>query len=273
MEGFVKKLLGLIGASLLLGGPALSADLAVKAPVYKAPPAVVPTWAGWYVGGNAGWIGSADDTVTNTATDTGSSGLGLGLARGAISGSVPLRYNGFLGGGQIGHNWQFGSWVYGLEADFDGSTAKSSTAAVFPGGGGVVPLTTAYSRELDWLATVRGRVGFTVAPTFLVYGTGGLAVGHTSVGSSVVAPGAFPPPESEPTTNLTSTNTTAGWTAGAGAEWLFAPRWSVKAEYLFVDLGKHSNTLTYTYGGNTSTLTSTVKDTSNIARAGINYHF
>jgi outer membrane immunogenic protein len=144
---------------------------------------------------------------------------------------------------------------------------------VFPGGGGIVPLTTTYSRELDWLATVRGRVGFTVAPTFLVYGTGGLAVGETKVGSSFAAPTAGPPPESEPTTNLTSSNTSVGWTAGAGAEWLFAPQWSVKAEYLYVDLGKRSNTIAYTYTGGTSTLTSTVKDTSNIARAGINYHF
>jgi outer membrane immunogenic protein len=134
--------------------------------------------------------------------------------------------------------------------------------------------TTTLSRQLDWLATARGRVGYTVTPTFLMYGTGGLAVGHTNMGSAITDPLGAPPPESEPTTNLTSTNTAAGWTAGAGAEWLFAPRWSVKAEYLYVDLGRHSNTLTYTYGGgNTSTLTSTVKDISSIVRAGINYHF
>jgi outer membrane immunogenic protein len=269
----MKKILSFVGATLLFIAPAAAADLAVKAPVYKAPPLVaVPTWAGWYVGGNAGWIGSAGDTVTNTGTDTGGGGLGAALAGNAIPGAVPLKYNGFLGGGQLGYNWQIGSWVYGLEADFDGSSAKSSTSAVYPGPA-FVPITTGYSRDLDWLATVRGRVGFAVAPAFLVYGTGGLAVGQTKVGSSVVAPAGGPPPESEPTTNLTSTNTSAGWTAGVGAEWLFAPRWSVKAEYLYVDLGTHSNTLTYTYGGNTSTLTSTVKDTSNIARAGINYHF
>jgi outer membrane immunogenic protein len=269
----MKKVLWLIGPSLLFAGPTLAADLAVKAPVYKAPPAVVvPTWAGWYVGANAGWVGSANDTIANTGTDTGAGGLGTGLINGALPTSVNAKYNGFLGGGQIGYNWQAGSWVYGLEADFDGSTAKASTTVVYPGGA-FVPNTSSYSRELDWLATVRARLGFTVAPSFLVYGTGGLAVGQTKVGSSESCPGANPPCESEPAMNLTSSNTSAGWTAGGGAEWLFAPQWSVKAEYLYVDLGTHSNTLNYTYGANTSTMTSTVHDTSNIVRGGINYHF
>jgi outer membrane immunogenic protein len=267
----MKMAFGLIGASLLFAGPALAADLPTQTPVYKPPvyktPVMVPTWAGWYFGGNAGWVGSADDTVTNTGTDTCACGLGTALACGCIPGSVPLKYNGFLGGGQVGYNWQSGSWVYGLEADFDGSSTKSSTAAVSG------PSTTTLSRQLDWLATARGRVGFTVTPTFLTYGTGGLAVGHTNIGSVITNPLGVPPPESEATTNLASTKTAAGWTAGAGAEWLFAPQWSVKAEYLYVDLGKHNNTLTYTYFGNTSTLTSTIKDTSNIVRAGVNYHF
>jgi outer membrane immunogenic protein len=268
----MRKAFGLLGASLFVAGPALAADLAIKAPVYKAPPMVVPTWAGWYVGGNAGWVGSADNAVTNTGTDTSGGGLGAALAGNAIPGSASLKYSGFLAGGQFGYNWQVRSWVYGLEADFDGSTAQGSTTAFYPAPA-FVPITTGYSRELDWLATVRGRVGYTVLPSFLVYGTGGLAVGQTKVGSSVVAPAAAPPPESEPTTNITSSNTSAGWTAGAGVEWMFAPQWSVKAEYLYVDLGNHSNTLTYAYGPNTSTMTSTVRDTDNIVRAGINYHF
>jgi outer membrane immunogenic protein len=269
----MKKAVELIGASLLFAGPALAADLAVTAPVYKAPPpvVVVPTWAGWYVGANAGWIGSADDMVTNTGTDTGGAGLGAALAANAIPGAVSLRYNGFLGGAQLGYNWQTGSWVYGLEADVDGSTAKA--AAVFPGGAGSVPITTTYSRELDSLATIRGRIGFTVAPTFLVYGTGGFGIDHTNTGTSAVAPAASPPIESEPTANITSSYIWASWTAGGGVEWLFAPQWSVKAEYLYVDHPHSDNQLTYTYGANTSTLTSTFHDSSNIVRAGVNYHF
>jgi len=75
--------------------------------------------------------------------------------------------------------------------------------------------------------------------------------------------------------NLHSTsNVSAGWTIGAGAEWMFAPHWSLKAEYLYVDLGNISSTINYAYAtGNTSTLTATVRDTMNIVRGGINYHF
>jgi opacity protein-like surface antigen len=98
-------------------------------------------------------------------------------------------------------------------------------------------------------------------------------VGETRIGNAFICPTCDPPSTTEPSTVNTNTTTSAGWTAGAGVEWMFAPRWSVKAEYLFVDLGRHSSTITYTYGANVSTLTSTVRDTANVVRAGINYHF
>ena len=143
---------------------------------------------------------------------------------------------------------------------------------VFPGGV-FGPNTQTYNREADWLSTIRGRLGFTATPQFLIYGTGGFAVGEVKVGSSVSCPLATPPCSAEPTTTNSTSTTATGWTAGAGFEWMFMPHWSVKAEYLYADLGKHSSTLVYTYGGNTSSLTSTVRDTMNIARAGINWHF
>lgn len=268
----MRKVLGLVGATLLFAGPALAADLG--RPAYKAPPALMPvlSWNGWYVGANAGWVGSANDNVTNTGTDTDHGGLGTVLAGGGLPASVPVKLSGFIGGAQIGYNWQTGNFIFGLEADFDGSSAKSSTTVVFPGGP-FVPNTSTYRRELDWLSTIRGRLGVTIAPSFLVYGTGGVAFGQTKLGSSESCPTANPPCESEPSMNLVTSNTSAGWTAGAGVEWMFAPQWSVKAEYLYVDLGTHNNTITYTYGPNTSTMTSTVRDTYNIVRGGINFHF
>jgi len=275
MEGRMRKVLGFVGATLLLAGPALAADLSKPPPVYKAP-ALVPvlSWTGWYIGGNAGWVGSANDNVTNTGTDTGPGGLGTALANGQIPGSIPDKLSGFIGGGQIGYNWQTGNWVFGLEADFDGASAKGDAAAVFPGSLTTVPFTTTFHRELDWLATVRGRLGVTVAPAFLVYATGGLAVGETKLGNSFICPTCAPPASTEATTTNTNSNTSAGWTAGAGAEWMFAPNWSVKAEYLYVDLGTHSSTITYTYPvANTSSLTSTVHDTEHVVRDGINFHF
>jgi outer membrane immunogenic protein len=73
--------------------------------------------------------------------------------------------------------------------------------------------------------------------------------------------------------NIVSSNTSVGWTSGGGVEWRFAPQWSVKVEYLYVDLGSQSNTITFTCGPNISPLTSTVHDTFNIVRGGINFHF
>jgi outer membrane immunogenic protein len=236
--------------------------------VASAAPLPVYSWAGWYIGGNTGWVGS-ERNITNTGTDTGTNGLGTALRQGNIPASVDLSNNGFIGGGQIGYNWQAGNWVYGFEADFDGASAESSTTVTQPPniahGGGAT-----FNRELDWLATIRGRIGITATPSFLLFATGGLAVGQTKIGNFVFCPMC---PQPVDTINQ-NTNTSAGWTVGAGAEWMFAPRWSLKAEYLYVDLGSHSSTITAAYAGpNTSTLTSTFRDSENIVRGGINYHF
>jgi outer membrane immunogenic protein len=250
---------------------ASAADMPVKAPVYKVAPAIAaPNWAGWYIGANAGWVGSADNTITNTGTDTGTHGLGSSIG-GEIPAAIDLGYSGFIGGGQLGYNWQAGNWVYGLEADFDGASAKSSISIPDPPtlSGLIAPVTTNATRELDWLGTFRGRIGITPAAPFLLYATGGLAVGKHQLGIGVVAPAAAPPAN---LFNQTS-STSAGWTIGAGAEWMFAPHWSLKAEYLYVDLGNISSTINYAYGANTSSLTATVRDTMNIVRGGINYHF
>ncbi|MGA2129870.1 MAG: porin family protein, partial [Xanthobacteraceae bacterium] len=108
-----------VSASVFVAGPALAADL--PAPAYKAP-AVAPfanNWTGFYVGGNAGWVGSANRTGTNAGTDTGAGGLGSVLAGGGLPASFDVPSSGFLGGGQIGYNWQINTWVVGLEADAD----------------------------------------------------------------------------------------------------------------------------------------------------------
>ncbi len=253
---------------------ASAADMPTKAIAYKAlTTAPAPSWSGWYIGANAGWIGSASDPITNTSTDTGLGGLGHGQTIGKIPSSLNLNSSGFLGGGQVGYNWQAGNWVYGLEGDIQGANAKatvtSSSAPGLPG----LPVATTYNRALDWLGTFRGRVGVTATPSLLLYGTGGLAVGRTKIGNQYICPACSPPSASEATTLNTSTHTSAGWTVGAGAEWMFAPKWSAKVEYLYVDLGNHTSTITYTYTPNISTLTSSARDTANIARGGINYHF
>jgi outer membrane immunogenic protein len=95
--------------------------------------------------------------------------------------SVPVDLKGFIGGGQIGYNWQFANWVAGLETDLQGIAHHEESGSFFT----VVPqpafpafpLASAatVSRSLDYLGTVRGRLGWTPAGNWLRYGTGGLA--------------------------------------------------------------------------------------------------
>lgn len=257
----------------LIGTPAFAADLPLKAP--PAPPAPACAWCGWYIGLNAGGLGSDTSNVTNTGTDTGTGGLGNELKVGALPTSMSLPYSGFLGGGQFGYNWQNGNIVFGLEADFDVSSARGSTTAqglILPPTVDV-PTALTVTHQLDWLSTIRARLGATVSPNLLLYVTGGVAIGGVKTGDAWNCPTCAPPSGTEPSTVNTSTSTHAGGTVGAGLEWMLAPHWSLKAEYLYADLGNSSSTIAYTYGPFSSTLTSTVRNNLNIGRAGFNFHF
>lgn len=139
--------------------------------------------------------------------------------------------DGFLGGLQAGYNWQgAGPLVLGVETDIQLSNVKSQN----------------YS--LDYFGTLRARLGFAV-DQFLIYGTGGLAYGR---GSYEVL-------------GLTSDKSHIGWTVGGGAEYAIDNNWSVKGEYLYVDLG--SETYRSFFGPRS------VGVTTNVVRAGVNYRF
>jgi len=105
-------------------------------------------------------------------------------AAGFLRGTIPVSHGGFIGGGQIGYNWQAGpSWVWGIEADFQGTTVNGGAGAVSlskPFGS----ITTVYKYELDDLGTVRARLGWLSSPNLLWYGTGGLAYGQTKLSTS-----------------------------------------------------------------------------------------
>ncbi|MCI0734774.1 MAG: outer membrane beta-barrel protein [Beijerinckiaceae bacterium] len=280
-------------SAMALSGAALAADLPPPPP----PPPPPPLWTGFYIGLNAGgtWNNSNSvNVVTTTAFNNfpALGALGQSYAPAAALGStgnLPVNSAGFIGGGQIGYNLQFGtSWLVGLEADIQGIAGASnfnSAFAVTPRVGFFPPNTvnTALfvSKSIDYLGTVRGRLGFLWTPTFLIYGTGGLAYGGVQSDTAIFG-GQVPNTGSSNFAGIGSyTNTRVGWTAGGGLEWLFAPNWSVKAEYLYYDLGR----ATYSGGPFVATLNATgaitfinVSQTStrfngNIVRAGINYHF
>jgi outer membrane immunogenic protein len=238
------------GAACALGvaaafGSAKAADLpSLKGPPIPPPPAF--TWTGLYGGLNIGYA------FGDGAAETGALGYGYG---GVFSPAVPLGstwsigrdLNGVAGGGQVGYNYQFNPWlVLGLEADIQATNAESHANTAI----GVLDVTGLHlqtvnsTKNVDWFGTVRGRVGFTLPswPNLMVYGTGGFAYGQVvhNVGfaDNYIAPplpgflgGAFGHGYSD--------STKTGWTAGGGVEWSPSqfPSWSLKAEYLYVDLG------------------------------------
>jgi outer membrane immunogenic protein len=270
----MKRLLFTSIAVSALIAPAIAADIAQIYQSLQPPPGLLWTWTGLYLGANGGWIDSTGPgDITNTGTDTSTLGLGTLLTNGKIPRLINLNIGGALGGGQIGYNWEIGrTWMLGIEADWDGKGGGGNSTGSDLGAGKTFGLVSMiYNRQLDALGTVRGRLGYLLAPDQLWYVTGGLAYGETKFGSSFICPGCKPPSGTEGSTSIQTSTVSAGWALGPGIEWKFLPGWSIKAEYLYVDLGNPSNTIKYTYAKNVSTLTSTTNERDNVVRIGINY--
>jgi outer membrane immunogenic protein len=236
----------------------LAADLGAIAPAaYTKAPAyeLVRNWTGLYIGGNVGYGWQHGGTDLNELPRPGN--LGITVT------NIDPKAKGVIGGGQIGYNWQIGSIVTGLEADLQGSGIKGNAAIATTDDIGA-PVALSTDHKLSWFGTVRGRLGFTVSPSVLLYGTGGLAYGDVEANSNAIFNGvdSFP-------ANVSITKT--GWAAGAGAEWMFTQNWSAKVEYLRVDLGKASATSPLRVGGVGANYQSHAQyDT---VRFGVNYHF
>ena len=295
----MKKIALSVAALALTAGSALAADLPSRKEPLLPPPPPPPLWTGFYVGVNAGggWansnttqLGSGPFFIDQTAPAVAAA-LAAGYS-GTANFGIPGRSNGgFIGGGQIGYNWQFyNSFVAGIEADIQGVAGSSGgnnllTAAAVPAplGGSYI---TSYSgsAHIDYFGTVRGRLGWLFTPTLLAYATGGLAYGGvtsniSSVGTYVGPAGGIP---FAPVTGATSFgDTRVGWTIGGGLEWLFLPSWSAKVEYLYYDLGSIQTTYAVAQANPVlpsgtsfnSGVTATTHLSGNVVRAGLNYHF
>lgn len=258
----------LVGAfALVLGAavPAFAADLAVKAPLA---PAVVPfSWTGFYAGVNIGghWD---NDRITEAGDTVGLVPLGVNVAALNAALATTLHPSGFIGGGQVGYNWQTGMFVFGIEGDAQGMTGTASrTVTAFPGALVAAGDFANNSSNATFLATLRGRLGVTVLDRGLVYVTGGGAWGTVKTTDTFASGGGA--------TLQTTSNSTSkgGWTVGGGFEYAFANRWSFKAEYLYVDLGNFNTTIPSSpIFLNTGFLVNH-HYTENIARVGVNYRF
>jgi outer membrane immunogenic protein len=126
-------------------------------------------------------------------------------------------------------------------------------------------------QKLPWFGTLRGRIGVTPTPTWLLYATGGLAYGEIDTNATFTGATAFTGgPVIATTTAVASSNTTrAGWVVGGGAEWAISGPWSAKLEYLFMDLGTVNTS--FAGPGPFTLVTTSSRITDNIVRVGINY--
>jgi outer membrane immunogenic protein len=270
-EAAMKRLL-LAGVALaVIGAPALGADMAVKAPVYKAPVIALWSWTGPYIGGNGGysWGRSRTDiTLTDNVT-------GAVLA----SQSETLNLNGAIGGGQIGYNWQWDRWVWGVEADIQASGQRDSTtficpAAVCAAAVGAPDVVVDFDQKLKWFGTVRGRLGITGSP-IMAYVTGGLAYGSIKTAGTITGGNIN---LAAVATSFSVSETKVGWVVGAGVEGQISGNWTGKIEYLYMDLGTVSGgpfvtTIAPVVRANFLAASFSSKITDHILRAGLNYKF
>jgi outer membrane immunogenic protein len=305
----MKKIVTIGGAFIVLATAqsAWAADLA-PIPYYKAPPPppVLDIGSGFYAGVNLGYGWGYDPFSMSTV-----SGAGYAAIPGPPVGT-PLYTNygnpvtntlhddGWNGGGQIGYNRQLApEWVAGIEADLQGGDMSGGVNCLLACGTPLVivnpPIATNTARvifsdisaqdKLDWFGTVRGRFGYTPWSSALLYVTGGLAYGEVERSGRVAG-------TSTNTTGTVTYNTFAGsydnsstrigWTLGGGVEEKLSPNWSVKAEYLYIDLGSVTDTFNTIYQpgsafGTPGTVAGVRTDSStfreNVFRVGLNYLF
>jgi outer membrane immunogenic protein len=223
-----KLLLAGIAAVAFSAARVFAADMPVKAPMEMS------NWTGFYLGGVAG----IDWGQTQHFNETILGGSGNG------------QVSGYTLGGTYGYNLQAAQWVYGLEGDYSRHGTLQNT---FASENGFCPGPAVCTTELKWLGTDRVRAGYLFTPNNLIYATGGVAYGSVRAGLNGF--------------NDLEDRTRVGWAAGAGIEGKLAtPGWTMKIEYLWVDLGGKTN---YVFIGDNERVS--LKD--NMIRLGFNYKF
>ena len=242
-KSFVSKtLLATVALVALATSPVLAADMPLKA-LPKMP--AVYNWTGFYMGANVGGSFGSENTAWGIT----------GTSAAAASGNM----NGILGGFQDGWNWQSGFWVLGFESDFQ-FTSQSGSSSITTAAPAAVATSSA---NLQWFSTIRGRIGLTPSPTWLVYATGGAAFGETQTNEAVISGGLL--------AGASANTIHSGWTLGGGVETALWDNWTAKLEYLYIDLGHVS--YNFTGVGTLTPIGTDVHVTDNIIRFGVNYRF
>jgi len=247
----MQKFLGATAVTALLVGMSAGAQAAdlgrPPAPAYKAPAYVAPvfSWTGFYLGGNLG-AGWSNGTVTDTLLGVNWSGNNNNAT--------------FVGGGQVGVNYQINSFVLGIEGDFDWFANNNNSATVTAFGETVTG-----SNNGRWLTTLTGRLGYAFDHV-LLYGKGGGAwVGSNNFTVTNVATGS--------SVSFSNNNTNTGWTAGGGLEYAFANNWTARVEYDYVGLDNASFTVPATFPVIHGDVFTTHNRNIQMVTVGINYLF
>jgi len=243
-------------ATVMVAGAAQAADLPTKAPVYKVPGAAPFSWTGFYIGGHGGygwgtkeWSDFIDPTPANHVSVPGP--------------DTRYHVNGFLAGGQVGYNWQSGWTVYGVEAD--ASWADIDGHGKGPAlGGSCLQQDDGCETKIRALGTIAARLGVAVERS-LLYVKGGAAWVHEKHTT-----GSHSDPDPDFRWSGTTSETRWGWTIGGGVEYAFAPNWSTKIEYNYLDFGKDRVNFTFT-PSQTFAASGDLRQTMHVVKFGLNY--
>ncbi len=226
-----RLLIAAMSATALAGGMGAATAADMGAPYYRAPPMVpIFSWTGFYAGANVGGAWSSNNALWSPLPS--SAAFGIFPIAGDTGGSSAI------GGFQAGYNWQFApTWVVGLEGDWSWAKTGGSFNAPWannPGGGGNPGSFTSMSSTLDWVSSLRARLGYLVLPNLMAYGTAGGAWGKIDYAASN-SNGVGGGPLAYQTATAFS-NTQGGWVAGGGLEWMISPNWLLRGEYLYYSL-------------------------------------
>ena len=220
-----------LGALVLCAGFTSASADGYRGPGY-VPFAATP-WAGFYIGGQVGWVGTDDRLLFSNGAPT-----------------LHVERDGFVGGGHLGYNFQRGSIVFGVEGDFEGTDLHRHVRSA-------AGITSEGAIDSDWEGSIRGRLGVAVDRA-LFYATAGAAFTRVDVkGGPLGGP------------LISNSESVSGWTVGGGVEFAIARPLTMRIEYRHTDFGHHDVSLAPTFAG----VTERVELSEDAVRFGLSYHF
>jgi outer membrane immunogenic protein len=263
-----------VAFATLIGSPAFAADMALKAPAYT--PQAAPTWTGFYIGANGGYGWSQSSTTADPFQN-------FTTATPVIPPfGISQQLSGALAGVQLGYNYQMSSWVLGVEGDFDGAGLNNSSQAIaldpLGGAGGTATDGFMAHEDIEWLATVRGRLGYTWGPSMLYVTGGGAWEGVKDsylLSTDTALVSVF-----SASSGASVTTTRSGWVVGGGWEWMINSNWIARLEYLHYDFSNSSSTVSipvtcagFAAGSTCGSNATSSNNSIDAVRVGLSYKF